>query len=133
MSPSRIPVWVTPMTLSLVLSFPMSYAIALVVTPGTGKIRTVLGLIGFGVFISAIIATQSRGGLLAVVAVMGIFGLRIIKSEVPIDQYWQLRPDDSGGSPLVSATGNRVVPQKKGSMPRQWVVSTPGKPLSLWG
>ena len=71
-----------PNDLSLVLSFPMSYAIAFAATRGTGKIRTLLGLIGFGVFISAIIATQSRGGLLATVAVMGIFGLRLIKSKL---------------------------------------------------
>ena len=71
-----------PNDLSLVLSFPMSYAIAFAVTRGTGKIKTLLGLIGFCVFISAIIATQSRGGLLAIIAVMGIFGLRIIKSKL---------------------------------------------------
>lgn len=71
-----------PNDLSLVLSFPMSYAIAFAATRGTGKIKTLLGLIGFGVFISAIIATQSRGGLLATVAVLGIFGLRIIKSKL---------------------------------------------------
>ena len=71
-----------PNDLSLVLSFPMSYAIGFAVTKGTGKIRTLLGLAGFIIFVSAIIATQSRGGLLATVAVMGIFGLRIIKSKL---------------------------------------------------
>ncbi|AMO57812.1 O-antigen ligase family protein [Endozoicomonas montiporae] len=71
-----------PNDLSLVLSFPMSYAIAFAATRGTGKIKTLLGLIGFGVFISAIIATQSRGGLLAIIAVTGIFGLRLIKSKL---------------------------------------------------
>ncbi len=71
-----------PNDLSLVLSFPMSYAIAFVVTRGTGKIRTVLGMVAFVVFISSIIATQSRGGLLATIAVMGIFGLRVIKSKL---------------------------------------------------
>ena len=71
-----------PNDLSLVLSFPMSFAIAFAATRGTGKFKTLLGLIGFGVFISAILATQSRGGLLATVAVLGIFGLRIIKSKL---------------------------------------------------
>lgn len=71
-----------PNDLSLVLSFPMSYAIAFAATKGTGRIRTLLGLVGFITFISAIIATQSRGGLLATVAVLGIFGLRIIKSKL---------------------------------------------------
>ncbi|WP_422449475.1 O-antigen ligase family protein [Endozoicomonas sp. ALB091] len=71
-----------PNDLSLVLSFPMSYAVALATTKGTGKIRTLLGLIGIVIFVSSIIATQSRGGLLATVAVFGIFGLRIIKSKL---------------------------------------------------
>lgn len=71
-----------PNDLSLVLSFPMSYAVAFATTKGTGKIRTLLGLIGVVVFVSSIIATQSRGGLLATVAVFGIFGLRIIKSKL---------------------------------------------------
>ncbi len=71
-----------PNDLSLVLSFPMSYAVALATTKGTGKFRTLLGLVGIVVFVSSIIATQSRGGLLATVAVFGIFGLRIIKSKL---------------------------------------------------
>ena len=60
----------------------MSYAIAFATTKGTGRFRTLLGLIGFVVFLSAIIANQSRGGLLTIVAVLGIFGLRIIKSKL---------------------------------------------------
>lgn len=71
-----------PNDLSLVLSFPMSYAVAFATTKGTGKIRTLLGLVGMVVFVSSIIATQSRGGLLAIIAVFGIFGLRIIKSKL---------------------------------------------------
>ncbi len=71
-----------PNDLSLVLSFPMSYAVALATTKGTGKFRTLIGLVGIVVFVSSIIATQSRGGLLATVAVFGIFGLRIIKSKL---------------------------------------------------
>ena len=71
-----------PNDLSLVLSFPMSYAVAFAATRGTGKMKTLLGLIGFVIFIWAILSTQSRGGLLATIAVMGIFGLRIIKSKL---------------------------------------------------
>ena len=71
-----------PNDLSLVLSFPMSYAVALATTKNTGKFRTLIGLVGIVVFVSSIIATQSRGGLLATVAVFGIFGLRIIKSKL---------------------------------------------------
>ncbi|MGY0217072.1 O-antigen ligase family protein [Endozoicomonadaceae bacterium StTr2] len=71
-----------PNDLSLVLSFPMSYAIAFIVTKDTGKFKTLLGIIAFFTFVSAIIATQSRGGLLATLAVLGIFGLRVIKSKL---------------------------------------------------
>ncbi|WP_299729808.1 O-antigen ligase family protein [uncultured Endozoicomonas sp.] len=71
-----------PNDLSLVLSFPMSYAVAVVTTKGTGRFLTLLGLIGIVVFVASILATQSRGGLLAVLAVFGIFGLRIIKSKL---------------------------------------------------
>lgn len=71
-----------PNDLSLVLSFPMSYAIAFAATKGTGKFRTLLGIAGLITFLSAIIATQSRGGLLAIIAVLGVFGLRIIKSKL---------------------------------------------------
>ena len=71
-----------PNDLSLVLSFPMSYAIAFAATKGTGKVRTLLGIAGLITFLSAIIATQSRGGLLAIIAVLGVFGLRIIKSKL---------------------------------------------------
>ena len=71
-----------PNDLSLALSFPMSFAIAFVATKGTGKIRTLLGLGGFIVFLMSIIATQSRGGLLATLSIFGMFGLRIIKSKL---------------------------------------------------
>lgn len=71
-----------PNDLSLVLSFPMGYAIAFIMTKGTGKLRTILGLIGFIVFMTSIIATQSRGGLLAIVAVLVVFGFRIIRSRL---------------------------------------------------
>ena len=71
-----------PNDLSLVLSFPMSYAVAFAVTKGTGKFKTFLGILGLITFLFAIIATQSRGGLLAIVAVLGVFGLRIVKSKL---------------------------------------------------
>ena len=71
-----------PNDLSLVLSFPMSYAVAFATTKGTGKGKTLLGLFAMVIFVSSIIATQSRGGLLGIVAVFGIFGLRIIKSKL---------------------------------------------------
>ena len=70
-----------PNDLSLVLAFPLSFAAALVLTPRTGFFGRLLGLIGTGVIIAAVLATQSRGGLLAIVAVFGVFGAQQIKSK----------------------------------------------------
>ena len=70
-----------PNDLSLVLMFPLAFAISLMTTKNLGGVR-ILGLIGTILSLSAVIATQSRGGLLGSVAVFGIFGLRIIKSKV---------------------------------------------------
>ena len=61
--------------------FPLAFAISLMTTKNLGGVR-ILGLIGTILSLSAVIATQSRGGLLGSVAVFGIFGLRIIKSKV---------------------------------------------------
>jgi len=69
-----------PNDLALVLLFPASFALALLVTPGTTVLERLLGAIGFGVVTIAIIATQSRGGLLGIVAVFGLVMLRRIKS-----------------------------------------------------
>ena len=69
-----------PNDLALVLLFPGSFALALLVTPGTTVLERLLGAIGFGVATIAIIATQSRGGLLGIVAVFGLVMLRRVKS-----------------------------------------------------
>lgn len=70
-----------PNDLSLVLLFPLSFAVALMATR-TGWFSALLGVAGSGMIVAAIIATQSRGGLLGAVAVFGIFGARMIKSKV---------------------------------------------------
>ncbi|MCA0304788.1 MAG: O-antigen ligase family protein, partial [Proteobacteria bacterium] len=70
-----------PNDLSLVLLFPLSFAAALMATR-TGWASTLLGLVGSIMIVAAIIATQSRGGLLGSVAVAGIFGARMVKSKV---------------------------------------------------
>ncbi len=70
-----------PNDLSLVLAFPLSFAVALVLTPKTGFFGRLLGLVGTVVIIMAVLATQSRGGLLAIVAVFGVFGAQQIKSK----------------------------------------------------
>lgn len=71
-----------PNDLSLVLLFPLSFAVALVMTPRTGMLSRLLGLAGTAMMIAAILATQSRGGLLGIVAVFGVFGARRIKSKL---------------------------------------------------
>ena len=70
-----------PNDLSLVLLFPLSFAVALVLTPRTGLLSRLYGLAGMGMIVAAILATQSRGGLLGIVAVVGVFGARRIRSK----------------------------------------------------
>jgi O-antigen ligase len=70
-----------PNDLSLVLLFPLSFAAALILTPRTGLLSRLFGLAGSGMIIAAILATQSRGGLLGIVAVFGVFAARRIKSK----------------------------------------------------
>jgi putative inorganic carbon (HCO3(-)) transporter len=70
-----------PNDLSLVLAFPMSFATALLLTPRTDFLSRVLGLTGIVVIAMAVLATQSRGGLLGMVAVFAIFGMQKIKSK----------------------------------------------------
>lgn len=69
-----------PNDLSLVLMFPLAFAISLMTTKNLGSVR-LLGLVATILALSAVIATQSRGGLLGSMAVFGIFGLRIIRSK----------------------------------------------------
>lgn len=70
-----------PNDLSLVLLFPLSFALAMVLTPRTAAFWRIFGLLGAGLIILAIIATQSRGGLLGIVAVLGVFGAQRIRSK----------------------------------------------------
>lgn len=62
-----------PNDLSLVLLLPVSFAAALLLTPGLGGLWRGLGLVTVTVMILAIVATQSRGGLLGLAAVMAVF------------------------------------------------------------
>jgi probable O-glycosylation ligase (exosortase A-associated) len=70
-----------PNDLSLVLLFPLSFAVSLVLTDGTPFLGRVLGLIGAGTVIVAILDTQSRGGLLGTVAVCAVFAAQRIKNK----------------------------------------------------
>lgn len=69
-----------PNDLSLVLMFPLAFAISFATTKNIGFSR-ILGLACLVLALSAVIATQSRGGLLGSIAVFGIFGLRLIRSK----------------------------------------------------
>ena len=71
-----------PNDLSLVLLFPLAFAVTLICTKGVGFLNRALGVVGFAVMVWAILCTQSRGGLLGIVAIMALFGLRVIKSKV---------------------------------------------------
>lgn len=73
-----------PNDLALVLSLPISFAAGLAVTKGRGTFSRCLGLIGYFLIASAIIATQSRGGLLAIVAVSSVFAFYKIRSKLVV-------------------------------------------------
>ncbi|KJY76529.1 O-antigen ligase family protein [Vibrio nigripulchritudo] len=70
-----------PNDLSLVLLFPFSFALALVMAPGMNRYERVFGAITSVLIVWAIIATQSRGGLLGIASVLGIFAYRRVKSK----------------------------------------------------
>ncbi len=69
-----------PNDLSLVLMFPLSFAVGLSVSP-TGRLDRLIGILGSIAIIAAIIATQSRGGLLGMMAVFGVVGWRLVKNK----------------------------------------------------
>jgi len=69
-----------PNDLSLALMFPLAFSISFMMTKSLGIVRF-LGLICTVAAFSAVIATQSRGGLLGCVAVIGMLGLKHIRSK----------------------------------------------------
>ena len=70
-----------PNDLALVLLFPASFALALALGRNLPRWERLLGWLGFGVVAAAVIATQSRGGLLGIMAVSGVFAWRRIPSK----------------------------------------------------
>jgi probable O-glycosylation ligase (exosortase A-associated) len=70
-----------PNDLSLVLLFPIAFSAAWIVTGGLGWWSRALGVAGFAIVTWAVLLTQSRGGLLGVMAIMAVMGLRLIKSK----------------------------------------------------
>lgn len=71
-----------PNDLALVLLFPAGFSLATALESRAHKMERFFGLAGFLVNLLAIIATQSRGGLLGICAVMAVSGYRKIKSKV---------------------------------------------------
>jgi probable O-glycosylation ligase (exosortase A-associated) len=70
-----------PNDLALVLLFPASFALALFFSKGEGKVTKAFASAGFFIVFTAIIATQSRGGLLGISAVMGVFAWRRVANK----------------------------------------------------
>jgi putative inorganic carbon (hco3(-)) transporter len=70
-----------PNDLALVLLFPLSFSAALVVHR-CGLFNRLLGLVSIPTILAAMTFTQSRGGLLGVIAVLGVFGLRYVRSRI---------------------------------------------------
>lgn len=71
-----------PNDLALVLMFPTAFSVGLALTKGVGFKLKFLGTLGVPVLFYSIIATQSRGGLLGMMAVMGFFGYRRVKNKM---------------------------------------------------
>ena len=70
-----------PNDLSLILLFPLGFAVSMAFHK-VGFIKRAFGFAASGIMILAIIMTQSRGGLLGILAVCGVIGLRVVKSKV---------------------------------------------------
>jgi putative inorganic carbon (hco3(-)) transporter len=69
-----------PNDLSLVLLFPLSFAVGMAIR-SRGNFDRIWSGIATGLIIWAIIATQSRGGLLGILAVFGVIGWRLVKNK----------------------------------------------------
>jgi len=70
-----------PNDLSLVLLFPFSFALSLTLSNRLSRLERLLGIVTVVVLVSAIIATQSRGGLLGVAAIVALFAWRRVESK----------------------------------------------------
>lgn len=71
-----------PNDLALVLMFPAAFAIALLFNKHLGTLTRTLGIVSVPILFMAVLATQSRGGLLGMLAVFGVFAYRKIKSKI---------------------------------------------------
>jgi len=71
-----------PNDLSLVLLFPFSFALSLTLSDKLSPSDRMLGILTVIVLALAIVATQSRGGLLGVAAIIALFAWRRVKSKI---------------------------------------------------
>lgn len=71
-----------PNDLSLVLMFPMAFAVGFLIVNGNTIVTRIFGLMSIGLLFSAVLATQSRGGLLGVMAVFGIYAYRRVQNKL---------------------------------------------------
>ncbi|MFL0806606.1 MAG: O-antigen ligase family protein [Oceanobacter sp.] len=71
-----------PNDLALVLMFPMSFAVSLIMAKGSSRANRWLGVFAVPVLFWAVLATQSRGGLLGIMSIFGIYGYRRIQNKV---------------------------------------------------
>jgi len=70
-----------PNDLALVLMFPLAFSISLVTSARVPAYLRILSAITSVILIMAVIATQSRGGLMGAVAVFAVYAYRLIKSK----------------------------------------------------
>ncbi|NOJ08433.1 O-antigen ligase family protein [Vibrio splendidus] len=70
-----------PNDLALVLLFPLAFALSQTTTHGINAFKRVLSIGVAVLLLAAIVATQSRGGLLGALAVVGIFAFKVIRSK----------------------------------------------------
>lgn len=70
-----------PNDLALVLMFPTSFAMSMALTRELPRGTRWLGVASIPILFWALIATQSRGGLLGILAIVGVYGYRRIDSK----------------------------------------------------
>lgn len=70
-----------PNDLALILMFPLGFAAGLLLFRSS-RLNTLLGIVGVVLIIAAITFTQSRGALLGILAMLGVVGLRLIRSKI---------------------------------------------------
>ncbi|KTF08843.1 O-antigen ligase family protein [Pseudoalteromonas sp. 10-33] len=73
-----------PNDLSLVLMFPVSFLAAELFDKGANKYRRIFAAVGLLLAISGVIATQSRGGLLGIAAILSFFLYQKVKNPIVV-------------------------------------------------